>query len=149
MALYTLSPVPSAQCRQRGIRQRFGAVGKCGSIAVVERLIRTLKNECTRRLLVPYRRDDFRRELALFAIWYNGNRPSEALNGKTPDEVYHDLAPACLAPRFEPRRKWPRGSPCAEPQAPVRGRCGQRLELSVHYLSQRRHLPIVELRQAA
>jgi len=136
-------------CRRRGIRQRFGAVGKYGSIAIVERLTRTLKNECTRRLLVPYRRDDFRRELALFAIWYNGNRPSEALNGKTPDEVYHDLAPACLAPRFEPRRKWPRGSTCAEPQAPVRGRCGPRLELNVHYLSQRRHLPIIELQQAA
>jgi len=31
-------------CRRRGIRQRFGAVGKYGSIAVVERLIRTIKS---------------------------------------------------------------------------------------------------------
>jgi transposase InsO family protein len=42
-------------CARRGIRQRFGAVGKYGSIAVVERFIRTMKSECTRRLLlVPY-----------------------------------------------------------------------------------------------
>ena len=136
-------------CRRRGTRQRFGAVGKYGSIAVIERLIRTVKNECTRRLLVPYRRDSFRRELALFATWYNGDRPSEALAGKTPDEVYHDLSPACLAPRFEPRRKWPRGSPCAAPRAPVRGRRGVRLELGVRYLRGRKHLPIVELKRAA
>ena len=34
-------------CRRRGIRQRFGAVGKYGSIAVVEPFVRTLKSECT------------------------------------------------------------------------------------------------------
>ena len=53
-------------CRRRGIQQRFGGVAKYGNLAVVERLIRTLKNECTRRLLVPYRRPRFRRELSLF-----------------------------------------------------------------------------------
>ena len=31
-------------CRRRGICQRFGAVGKYGSIAIVERLIRSVKN---------------------------------------------------------------------------------------------------------
>ena len=38
---------------------------------------------------------------------------------------------------------------CAGPQPTVRGRCGQRLELSVNYLSRRRHLPLVELQRAA
>ena len=126
-----------------------GVVGKYGSIAVIERLIRTIKGECTRRLLIPYRRDSFRRELALFATWYNGNRPSEALAGKTPDEVYNHLAPACLAPRFEPRRKWPRDSRCAAPRTSVRGRRGVRFELNVRYLAGRKHLPIVELKRAA
>ncbi len=42
-----------AWCRHRTIRARFGAVGKYGSIAVVERFIRTLKDECTRRIIVP------------------------------------------------------------------------------------------------
>ncbi len=92
-------------CGRRGIRQRFGAVGKYGSIAVIERLIRTVKDECTRRLLVPYRREQFRRELSLFVIWYNRDRPGQALEGRTPDEVYHNLAPACLKNRFEPRRR--------------------------------------------
>jgi transposase InsO family protein len=136
-------------CRRRGINQRFGAVGKYGSSAIVERVIRTLKNECTRRLLVPYRRRRFQRELSLYFHWYSGHRPHDALEVRTPEEIYFGLAPACLAPRYEPRRKWPRGSPCAGPQAEARGRCGQRLELSVRYLSQRKNLPLVELRPAA
>ena len=54
-------------CRRHGIRPRFGAVGQHGSIAVVERLILTLKESCTRLLtLVPLRREHFRRELSLF-----------------------------------------------------------------------------------
>jgi hypothetical protein len=136
-------------CRRRGVCQRFGAVGKYGSIAIVERVIRTIKNECTRRLLVPYVRTRFQRELSFYICWYNEHRPHGALETRTPNEVYSGLAPACLAPRFEPRNKWPRGSPCAGPQATVRGRRGQRLELSVSYMSRRKHLPIVELKRAA
>ena len=137
-------------CVRRGIRQRFGAVGKYGGIAVVERCIRTLKDECTRRLvLVPYRRSDLRRELSLWAAWYNADRPHTALGARTPDEVYYGRPPACVAPRYEPRRRWPRGSPCAGPDAPIRGRRGVRLELRVSCRSGRTHLPIVELRKAA
>jgi transposase InsO family protein len=88
-------------CRRRGIRQRFGAVGKYGSIAVVERLIRTIKNECTRQLLVPYQRNALRRELELFSNWYNGHRPHDTLDSATPDEIYFDRRPACREPRFE------------------------------------------------
>ena len=136
-------------CRSRGIRQRFGAVGQYGSIAVIERLIRSLKNECTRRLLIPYRRDGFRRELALYVEWYNCHRPHEVLGGTTPEEIYRGIQPACRESRFEPRKKWPRGSPCATPVVDVRGRRGVRLELNVKFLANRRHLPIVEIRRAA
>jgi len=136
-------------CVRRGIRQRFGAVGKYGSIAVVERLVRTIKSECTRKLIIPYRHDDFRRELSLFVIWYNRHRPHEVLDGCTPDEVYFGLDSAGLAPRFEPRERWPRGSPCAVPRTSIRGRCGVRLELNVSRMAGRRHLPIVELKPAA
>jgi putative transposase len=136
-------------CRRRGIHQRFGAVGKYGSIAIVERVIRTLKNECTRRLLVPYQRRAFRRELTLYIDWHNGHRPHDALDSATPDEIFFGRRPACREPRFEPRRGWPRGSPCAGPQAAVRGRRGDRLELEVRHLAGRRHLPIVELKRAA
>jgi transposase InsO family protein len=42
-------------CRRRGIRPRFGAVGKHGSIAIIERFIRSMKSECTRKILIPLR----------------------------------------------------------------------------------------------
>ena len=66
-----------------------------------------------------------------------------------PEEVYREIFPACREPRFEPRRRWPRGSPCARPAADVRGRRGEQLELSVSFVANRRHLPIVEIRRAA
>ena len=53
--------------KRKGIRPpRYGAVGKHGSIAVVERLILTIKAEFTRRILVPLRREEFRRQLGSF-----------------------------------------------------------------------------------
>jgi transposase InsO family protein len=58
-------------CRRKGIRPRYGAVGQHGSIAVVERLIRTLKDEATRRIVVPQRQTGFRRDLTSFFAWYN------------------------------------------------------------------------------
>ena len=39
--------------KSRNIQLRYGAVGKHGSIAVVERLIRSIKDECLRRCLFP------------------------------------------------------------------------------------------------
>ena len=59
-------------CRRAGILQRFGAIGKHGSIALVERCIRTLKEEGVRRWLAPLRWRTVGRELSLFADWYNG-----------------------------------------------------------------------------
>jgi putative transposase len=135
--------------RRRHIRQRFGAVGRYGSIAIVERLIRTLKEECTRRLLVPYRRIEVECELSLWAGWYNSERPHETLSTRTPDEVYFHRRPACRAPRFEPRRRWPRRSPCAAPQVLIRGRPGAALDLHVHYQAGRIQLPVVELKRVA
>jgi hypothetical protein len=79
-------------------------------------------------LLVPYDRDAFRRELALYIIWCNRHRPHEVLDGATPDEIYGDTQPACRAPRFEPHTRRPRGSPCAHPIAHIRGHCSERLE---------------------
>ena len=42
-------------CKRRGIRPRYGAIGQPASIAVVERFIRSMKQECTRHLLVRSR----------------------------------------------------------------------------------------------
>jgi hypothetical protein len=137
-------------CRRWRVRQRFGAVGKYGSIAVVERLVRTLKSECSRRLIVvTLRQTAIEYELALWRGWHNANRPHEWLGTRTPDEVYFGIRPACRAPRFEPRGRWPRRSPCAAPQVLVRGRPGVRLDLEVSYRDGRKHLPVVRLRRAA
>ena len=62
-------------CRRKRIRPRYGAAGQHGSIAVIERFIRTMKDEATRRILVPQRRTNFRLELNHFFAWYNAHRP--------------------------------------------------------------------------
>jgi putative transposase len=137
-------------CRRRGIRQRFGAIGKYGSLAVIERCIRTLKTECTRSLAtLPYRLAAMELELALYFSWYNGHRPHTHLGAATPDEIYYHRRPAGRSPRFEPRHRWPRRSPCASPHALIRGQPGVRLDLDVRHLGGRRHLPLVTLKRVA
>jgi len=83
-----------AWCGRRGIGLRYGAIGRHGSIAIVERFIRSMKSECTRRIQVPFRRDRVRGELALYVAWYNAHRPHSALAVRTPSEVYGNLPPA-------------------------------------------------------
>jgi hypothetical protein len=108
-----------------------------------------MKDRCLRVIPVPLRREAFRGELRLFVDWFNEHWAHTTLRGKTPNEVYHHRFPACRLPRYEPRPRWPRGSPCAAPHALVRGRPGARLELEVTYYRGRRHLPIITLRRAA
>ena len=92
-------------CDRQGITPRFGAVGQHGSIALIERFILTLKNECMRIILVPLRTDAFHQELMCFTYWYNQSRPHSSLNGRTPHEVYHDVLPACERPRLRTARE--------------------------------------------
>jgi len=139
-----------AWCKRKGIKPpRYGAIGKHGSIAVVERVILTLKGVLAYLPLVPYRREAFQRELADIADWYNEHRPHTWLGGRTPDEVYAGRFPANRRPRFEPRSRWPRGSPCAKPWALVRGSPGAKVVLEVGFHRNKKHLPIVRLHRAA
>jgi putative transposase len=135
-------------CRRRGIRPRFGAIGKHGSIAVVERLIRTIKDNFTHRH-IPLRRQAMRQELSTMASWYNERRPHTALRGRTPNEVYFRRFSAHRRPRVEPRPYWPRGASCAQPQVLVAGQPGDRFTLRVQFQGGRRRLPIVSLMRAA
>ena len=128
---------------------RYGAVGKHGSIAVVERLILTLKNECTRSIMVPLRRTAFRRELDWFTLWYNQHRPHMRLQGATPDEVYFRTKWSHRQPRIEPRGPWPRRASCARPRVLVAGQPGDRFVLQVQRLGRRPHLPVITLQRAA
>jgi hypothetical protein len=136
-------------CDRKGIKPRFGAIGQHGSLALVERLILTIKDKLTRQILVPYRRVKFLRELLYFSDWYNKVRPHMSLGGRTPREVYEKLRPANGAPRFEPRSRWPRASPCAKPQTLIKGQPGARLELVVTHHKGRTHLPVVSLLRGA
>jgi transposase InsO family protein len=138
-----------AWCKRRGIQPRFGAVGQHGSIAVIERLILTVKTILGCLPLVPLRADAFRREVAATLGWYNEHRPHTKLGGRTPNEVYFQRHPANRRPRFETRNRWPRGSPCAAPWALARAKPGARVELDVEFQDGRRHLPVVRLRRVA
>ena len=139
-----------AWCLRHGIQQRFGAIGKYGSLAVIERFIKSMKNECTRLLpIVPLARAAFGRELDHYVSWYNAERPHSRFGARTPDELYFGTIPACRRPRFETRARWPRRSPCAQPHALVRGRPGAVVELVLDNRGGRKHLPIVSLRRVA
>jgi putative transposase len=116
-------------CKRRKIQYRYGAVGKYGSIALIERFIRTMKTECTRIILVPCGCDDMRAELRCYTTWYNQFRPHQALGGRTPTDVYENHDPLS-------------GNPLPNSKLPRR-------ELQVAYFEGRKHLPVVELREAA
>jgi transposase InsO family protein len=134
-------------CNRRRIDVRYGAVGRHGSIAVVERFIRTLKEYLAKLTPLPLERRAMTDELRLFAEWFNEHRPHEFLGGRTPNEAYERRFPAIRKPRYEPRANWPRASPCARPWALIRGSPGAKLELVLDYHGGRRHLPIVMLKR--
>ena len=81
--------------------------------------------------------------------WYNEHRPHETLGGKTPNEVFFSREAANQKARFEPRERWPRGSPCARPQVEIDGEPGDPIVLEIDCLDGRRHLPIIRARRAA
>jgi putative transposase len=136
-------------CRRKGIRPRFGAIGNCGSIAVLERWIKTLKYDLLHGLLIPLQRTTLQQQLHLRIDWYNEHRPHMTIRGRTPNEVYFRKSPAHRRPRLEPRPHWPLGSPCARPQELVAGQPGNHFTLDVQFQGGQRALPIVTLRRAA
>ncbi|MHB0960884.1 MAG: integrase core domain-containing protein [Pirellulaceae bacterium] len=114
----------------------------------MERFHRTLK-ELLRLTTIPEGQTAFERELGVIIDWYNEHRPHETLDGKTPNEVHYSRPAANAQPRFEPRTRWPRGSPCAAPQVGVDGDPGDPIILEIDCLDGRRYLPVLHLRGAA
>ncbi len=119
-------------CKRRNIQPRYGAIGKYGSIAIVERFIRSLKSECTRRLVVPLAQSAMRRELEYYAVWFNICRPHQGLGGLAPDE------------RTLPEKKKTPSDKCWR-----RNSILQPMILDVSYFQERKHLPIIRLKPAA
>ena len=130
-----------AWCKRKSIRPRYGAVHRHGSIAVIERFIKSIKDEWLRRLVITLRIEAMRHDLSTYASWFNEHRPHQALGGSTPFEVYEGRTPANQTLRFEPRAKWPVRHDAVLSRVP--------LTLSVTCHRGGRHLPIIELKQAA
>ena len=116
-------------CKRRKIQYRYGAVGKYGSIAIIERFIRSMKDESLRRILVPLQLNDMRQEIGVYATWYNEYRPHQSLNGRTPKDLYDGNDPP--ATLDIPNSELPK------------------LELHVSYFAGWKHLPVIELQKAA
>ena len=70
-------------CRRYGIKPRWGAVGKHGSIAVVERTIKTIKEQLSKFRPLPLGRDGMRQLIASLVGWHNEHRPHTTSNGCT------------------------------------------------------------------
>lgn len=135
-------------CSLHGVRPRYGALGKHGSIAVLERFWRSLKTEMLRRLrLVPTAMPVMVAEVDAYLRWYHEHRPHQGLGGKTPNEVIRGGVAARETPRLELRPNWPlsRGSPSPLVSRRVEGV----LLLDARLAEGREHLPIVRVREAA
>ncbi len=83
----------AALLSQWNMKPRFGAVGKHGSIAVTERIIKTLKYEWLRCVPIIKGFDHLTLLCAKFACWYNVWRPHMTLEGLRPDDLYYDRKP--------------------------------------------------------
>jgi len=134
---------------QDGQPPRHGALGQRGSTAVIGRCIRTPKENVRGLPAIPISRRCMQSGLNLVAERYNELRPHETLGGHTPNEAFFNRFPANRRPRYEPRERLPRGSPCARPSTLVHSRRGVRLEHKISHHVGRRNLPIVTLRHAA
>ena len=90
-----------------GVKQRFGAIGRKGSIALIERLWRTLTDTLGLRLLRPLVAEDLTVTVEMGLLHYSHFRPHQALGGATPAEVHFGRTPSHLSaippPRGRPR----------------------------------------------
>lgn len=113
------------------ISRRFGAIGQYGSIAIIERFWRTLKELLGVRLWPPLSADHLEARTRLALMYYSALRPHQGLGGATPAEIYFDEEPAIKSAK-PPPRKSEVASPCEEP-----------LPLEVVFLDRERLLPVL------
>jgi putative transposase len=79
--------------KQWNIKPRVGAVGKHGSIAVTERVIKTLKYEWLRNVPIIKGFDHLTSLCTEFESWYNAWRPHMTLEGFRPDDLFYSRKP--------------------------------------------------------
>jgi putative transposase len=83
--------------RRHGVRRRYGAVHRHGSIALIERFWRTLKTEGVRPALLYRPLGTIQRRLSAFVAWFNASRPHQGLGQRTPDESHFGRATAATS----------------------------------------------------
>jgi putative transposase len=76
-----------ARLSSLGIRQRFGAIGQYGSIAIVERLWRTAKQLLGVRRWRLVHPSDMRERLEATLAYYAYLKPHQGLGGAVPAEI--------------------------------------------------------------
>lgn len=91
--------------RSLGIRQRFGAIGQYGSIAIVERLWRAAKELLGVRRWSLVHPSDMQERLEAALTYYVYLKPHQGLSGAVPGEVYFGIRPAHLDARRPPREQ--------------------------------------------
>jgi transposase InsO family protein len=77
----------------RNIKPRLGAVGQHGSIAITERVVKTLKFEWLRHVSFIRGIDHLAALCEEFEDWYNRWRPHMFLDGVRPDDIYYRKKP--------------------------------------------------------
>jgi transposase InsO family protein len=102
---------------QHRVRHRYGALGRTGSIALIERFFLTLKGITQLAAKPPLLRCDLERRLALSLAYYAHLRPHQGLGGMTPVERFLGLRPAHLDAVFPPRGRPGEESPASPPIA--------------------------------
>ncbi len=107
-----------------GILRRYGAVGKSGSIGLIERFWRSMKEEYVSHLFLYRSTKALGVRLERYRRWFNGERPHQGQGQRTPDDIYY-----------------------ARPEEPTRDVTGGRLH--VRFRDGDLRLPILRLRNAA
>jgi len=92
-ACFTAESFQAAVARH-GLKARFGAVGRHGSIALIERLWLGLKDLLHLRLDRCLLRGDLEARIGLGLFYYSVLKPHQGLGGATPAEVYFERLPA-------------------------------------------------------
>ncbi len=96
---------------RHGMQPRFGAVGRHGSIAFIERLWLGLKDLLQLRLNRRLLREGLEPRIGLGLHYYSVLKPHQGLGGATRAEVYFQKEPARLSPVPPPRETDPMPPP--------------------------------------
>jgi transposase InsO family protein len=115
----------------KGVDHRRGAVGQHGSIAIIERLWKTVKECLDLQTVRPSVPAILHERIARIVDYYNTKRPHQSLGNATPAEVYAGQLSLAADPKPAPRG-WP-GEPRPAPPFVIR-----------HAFPDERRLPFLE-----